>query len=81
MTPLPTAREDAQQALYAHRLSHINDIAMLLGHNGRCRNSMQFEKLANRAGLRLRKIWGCRGPSGLLEFVLPQSNLGDPVAA
>lgn len=60
---------------YYTRYSHQRDLAMMSIINGIERKPAEFRNLVNRAGLRLRKIWDCRSQVGLLEIVLPDSEL------
>ncbi|KAI1132514.1 S-adenosyl-L-methionine-dependent methyltransferase [Nemania abortiva] len=68
-SPLP-----ANWGYYA-RYSHQRDLAMMSIINGIERKPAEFRDLVDRAGLRLRKIWDCRSLVGLLEIVLPDSEL------
>lgn len=43
--------------------------------NGIERKPDEIRSLVERAGLRLRKIWDCRSQVGLVEIVLPDSEL------
>lgn len=43
--------------------------------NGIERKPTEFSDIVERAGLRLRKIWDCRSQVGLVEVVLPDSEL------
>ncbi|KAI0437523.1 S-adenosyl-L-methionine-dependent methyltransferase [Xylaria telfairii] len=60
---------------YYTRYSHQRDLAMMSIINGIERKPAEFRNLVDRAGLRLRKIWDCRSQVGLLEIVLPDSEL------
>ncbi|KAI1172125.1 S-adenosyl-L-methionine-dependent methyltransferase [Nemania sp. FL0916] len=60
---------------YYTRYSHQRDLAMMSIINGIERKPSEFRDIINRAGLRLRKIWDCRSQVGLLEIVLPDSEL------
>ncbi|KAJ8124187.1 hypothetical protein ONZ43_g41 [Nemania bipapillata] len=60
---------------YYTRYSHQRDLAMMSIINGIERKPAEFRDLIHRAGLRLRKIWDCRSQVGLLEIVLPDSEL------
>lgn len=60
---------------YYTRYSHQRDLAMMSIINGIERKPAEFRDLVNRAGLRLRKIWDCRSQVGLVEIVLPESEL------
>ncbi|KAI0409179.1 S-adenosyl-L-methionine-dependent methyltransferase [Xylaria palmicola] len=73
---LPAAPEPlpANWGYYA-RYSHQRDLAMMSIINGIERKPAEFRELVNRAGLKLRKIWDCRSQVGLVEIVLPDSEL------
>ncbi|RYC54807.1 hypothetical protein CHU98_g11403 [Xylaria longipes] len=60
---------------YYTRYSHQRDLAMMSIINGIERKPAEFRNLIDRAGLKLRKIWDCRSQVGLLEIVLPDSEL------
>ncbi|KAI0465612.1 S-adenosyl-L-methionine-dependent methyltransferase [Xylaria cf. heliscus] len=60
---------------YYTRYSHQRDLAMMSIINGIERKPAEFRNLIDRAGLRLKKIWDCRSQVGLLEIVLPNSEL------
>ncbi|KAI0196797.1 S-adenosyl-L-methionine-dependent methyltransferase [Xylaria flabelliformis] len=60
---------------YFTRYSHQRDLAMMSIINGIERKPAEFRNLVDRAGLKLRKIWDCRSQVGLLEIVLPDSEL------
>ncbi|TCD63174.1 hypothetical protein EIP91_005871 [Steccherinum ochraceum] len=45
----------------AHRYQHLRDLNMLTLLNGRERGPEEFRMLAEKAGLKLEKIWECRG--------------------
>lgn len=60
---------------YYTRYSHQRDLAMLSIINGIERKPTEFSVIIERAGLRLRKIWDCRSQVGLVEVVLPESDL------
>ncbi|KAM5383754.1 hypothetical protein ACJZ2D_001743 [Fusarium nematophilum] len=60
---------------YYTRYSHQRDLAMMAIINGIERKPDEFRQLVERAGLRLRKIWDCRSQVGLVEVVLPDSEL------
>lgn len=60
---------------YYMRYSHQRDLAMMAIINGIERKPEEFRALAERAGLRLRKIWDCRSQVGLVEMVLLDSEL------
>ncbi|KAI0103343.1 S-adenosyl-L-methionine-dependent methyltransferase [Nemania sp. FL0031] len=60
---------------YYTRYSHQRDLAMMSIINGIERKPAEFRDLIDRAGLKLRKIWDCRSQVGLLEIVLPDSEL------
>ncbi|KAH7304214.1 S-adenosyl-L-methionine-dependent methyltransferase [Stachybotrys elegans] len=60
---------------YYTRYSHQRDLAMMSIINGIERKPAEFRRLAERAGLRLRKIWDCRSQVGLVELVLEDSPL------
>ncbi|KAM0648256.1 hypothetical protein ACHAO3_006919 [Verticillium nonalfalfae] len=60
---------------YYTRYSHQRDLAMMAIINGIERKPDEFRELVERAGLRLRKIWDCRSQVGLVEVVLPNSEL------
>lgn len=60
---------------YYTRYSHQRDLAMMSIINGIERKPAEFNNLVDRAGLRLRKIWDCRSQVGLVEIVLPDSEL------
>ncbi|PNH47456.1 hypothetical protein VD0004_g823 [Verticillium dahliae] len=60
---------------YYTRYSHQRDLAMMAIINGIERKPDEFRELVERAGLRLRKIWDCRSQVGLVEVVLPDSEL------
>lgn len=60
---------------YYTRYSHQRDLAMMAIINGIERKPDEIRSLVERAGLRLRKIWDCRSQVGLVEIVLPDSEL------
>ncbi|GAP82680.1 putative o- protein [Rosellinia necatrix] len=60
---------------YYTRYSHQRDLAMMSIINGIERKPAEFRDLVDRAGLKLRKIWDCRSQVGLVEIVLPDSEL------
>lgn len=60
---------------YYMRYSHQRDLAMMSIINGIERTPAEFKDIIERAGLRLRKIWDCRSQVGLVEVVLPDSEL------
>ncbi|KAK0615277.1 S-adenosyl-L-methionine-dependent methyltransferase [Bombardia bombarda] len=60
---------------YYTRYSHQRDLCMLSIINGIERKPSEFEDIIQRAGLKLRKIWDCRSQVGLVEVVLPDSEL------
>ncbi|KAJ2985293.1 hypothetical protein NUW58_g5614 [Xylaria curta] len=60
---------------YYSRYSHQRDLAMMSIINGIERKPAEFRDLVKSAGLRLRKIWDCRSQVGLVEIVLPESEL------
>ncbi|KAK0669813.1 putative methyltransferase [Cercophora samala] len=60
---------------YYTRYSHQRDLAMLSIINGIERKPAEFKDIIERAGLKLRKIWDCRSQVGLVEVVLPESEL------
>ncbi|KAI8630832.1 S-adenosyl-L-methionine-dependent methyltransferase [Xylariaceae sp. FL1651] len=60
---------------YYTRYSHQRDLAMMSIINGIERKPAELRDIAERAGLRLRKIWDCRSQVGLVELVLPDSPL------
>ncbi|KAF9631052.1 putative o- protein [Lasiodiplodia theobromae] len=60
---------------YYMRYSHQRDLAMMSIINGIERTPAEFKDIIERAGLRLRKIWDCRSQVGLVEVVLPNSEL------
>lgn len=60
---------------YYTRYSHQRDLAMLSIINGIERKPAEFKDIIERAGLKLRKIWDCRSQVGLVEVVLPDSQL------
>jgi hypothetical protein len=60
---------------YYTRYSHQRDLAMMSIINGIERKPAEFRELVDRAGLKLRKIWDCRSQVGLVEIVLPDSEL------
>lgn len=60
---------------YYTRYSHQRDLAMMSIINGIERKPTEFRQLAERAGLKIRKIWDCRSQVGLVELVLQDSAL------
>ncbi|KZT74220.1 S-adenosyl-L-methionine-dependent methyltransferase [Daedalea quercina L-15889] len=52
----------------ANAYSGMLDMAMLALFNGCERTPEQLDTVADRAGLRIEKIWECRGPIGITEF-------------
>lgn len=60
---------------YYTRYSHNRDLAMMTIINGIERKPTEFRALAEAAGLKLRKIWDCRSQVGIVELVLPDSEL------
>ncbi|TFY60127.1 hypothetical protein EVJ58_g5349 [Rhodofomes roseus] len=61
-TPLPAnyGRVDAVKGMH--------DMVMLSMFNGSERTPDQFDTIAHRAGLKLEKVWECRGPLGIAEL-------------
>lgn len=53
---------------WAHKYSNQADLNMLTAHNGQERTPDDFSALAERAGLRLVKIWECRGAIHITEL-------------
>jgi hypothetical protein len=60
---------------YYTRYSHQRDLAMMSIINGIERKPAEFNALIESASLKLRKIWDCRSQVGLVEIVLPDSEL------
>ncbi|KAI1275971.1 S-adenosyl-L-methionine-dependent methyltransferase [Xylaria sp. FL0933] len=60
---------------YYARYSHQRDLAMMSIINGIERKPAELRNLATRAGLRLNRIWDCRSQVGLVELVLPDSEI------
>ncbi|KAI1146766.1 S-adenosyl-L-methionine-dependent methyltransferase [Nemania diffusa] len=60
---------------YFTRYSHQRDLAMMSIINGIERKPAELRNLATRAGLRLNRIWDCRSQVGLVELVLPDSEI------
>ncbi len=57
------------------RYSHQRDLAMTSIINGIERKLADFCDIAERSALRLNMIWDCRSQVGLVELVLPDSEL------
>ncbi|KAM0657531.1 hypothetical protein ACHAPH_006636 [Verticillium nonalfalfae] len=74
-TPYPAPQPLLPNWGYYTRYSHQRDLAMMAIINGIERKPDEFRELVERAGLRLRKIWDCRSQVGLVEVVLPNSEL------
>ncbi|KAI0930163.1 hypothetical protein AcV5_006947 [Taiwanofungus camphoratus] len=53
---------------WAHKFSNQHDMTMLSIHNGMERTPDNFKALAERAGLRIVKIWECRGLAHITEM-------------
>lgn len=60
---------------YYTRYSHQRDIALMATLNGIERTPREFRNIIERANLKLLKIWDCRSQVGLVEVVLPDSEL------
>ncbi|KAI1324237.1 S-adenosyl-L-methionine-dependent methyltransferase [Xylariaceae sp. FL0255] len=60
---------------YYTRYSHQRDLAMMAIINGIERKPAEFQEIVQRAGLKIKKIWDCRSQVGLVEIVLPGSEL------
>lgn len=60
---------------YHTRYSHQRDLAMMSIINGIERKPSEFRDLAQTAGLKLTRIVECRSQVGLVELVLPDSEL------
>lgn len=60
---------------YFTRFSHSRDLSMMAIINGIERKSTEFRDLVDRAGLHLKRFWECRSQVGLVEVVLPDSEL------
>ena len=54
----------------ANAFKGMRDIWMLALGNGAERTPEQLAAIANRAGLRIEKIWECRGPASITELRL-----------
>ncbi|KAK7745653.1 hypothetical protein SLS62_009694 [Diatrype stigma] len=60
---------------YYTRYSHQRDFVMMSTINGIERKPTELKHIIERAGLQLKKIWDCRSQVGLVEVVLPGSEL------
>lgn len=60
---------------YFTRYSHTRDLCVMSVINGIERKPTEFGDLVKRAGLHLNKFWECRSQVGLVEVVLPDSEL------
>ncbi|KAK4145922.1 S-adenosyl-L-methionine-dependent methyltransferase [Dichotomopilus funicola] len=60
---------------YFTRYSHTRDLCVMSIINGIERKPTEFRELVERAGLRLNRFWECRSQVGLVEVVLPDSEL------
>ncbi|RYP22781.1 hypothetical protein DL765_001490 [Monosporascus sp. GIB2] len=60
---------------YHKRYSHQRDLAMMSIINGIERKPSEFRDLAERSGLKLTRIVDCRSQVGLVELMLPDSEL------
>ncbi|KAL2163196.1 hypothetical protein VTH06DRAFT_5252 [Thermothelomyces fergusii] len=60
---------------YFTRYSHMRDLCVLSVINGIERKPTEFHDLVARAGLHLNRFWECRSQVGLVEVVLPDSEL------
>lgn len=60
---------------YFTRYSHTRDLCVMSLINGIERKPTEFRALVERAGLHMNKIWDCRSQVGLVEVVLPDSEL------
>lgn len=56
------------------RLAHERDLDMLTLINGIERTPAQLRALAARAGLRVARIWECRGIIAITELRLPEAS-------
>lgn len=60
---------------YYTRYSHQRDLALMATLNGIERTPREFLSIIEKAGLKLFKIWDCRSQLGLVEVVLPDSEI------
>ncbi|KAF3912593.1 O-demethylpuromycin-O-methyltransferase [Arthrobotrys entomopaga] len=60
---------------YAARYSHVRDLELMAFMNGIERKPTEFRNLIERAGLHLNRFWKTRSQVGLIEVVLPDSEL------
>jgi hypothetical protein len=60
---------------YFTRYSHTRDLCVMALINGIERKPTEFRDLVKRAGLHLNKFWDMRSQVGLVEVVLPNSEL------
>lgn len=60
---------------YFTRYSHTRDLCVMSLINGIERKPTEFRELVERAGLHLNRFWECRSQVGLVEVVLPDSEL------
>lgn len=60
---------------YQTRWSHQRDLAMMSIINGIERKPSEFRDIITRAGLHMNRIIDCRSQVGLVEIVLPDSEL------
>ncbi|AEO59636.1 hypothetical protein MYCTH_2066662 [Thermothelomyces thermophilus ATCC 42464] len=60
---------------YYTRYSHTRDLTVMSLINGIERKPTEFRDLVERAGLHLNRFWECRSQVGLVEVVLPDSEL------
>jgi hypothetical protein len=61
--PKPLLANYGQAMGYAHRM----DLNMMMMLNGKERTPTEFRCLIKAAGLKLFKIWECRGPLSIIE--------------
>jgi len=52
----------------AHQSGNMHDLIMMAVHNGMERTPEMLDALANRAGMKLSKIWECRGIISVIEL-------------
>ncbi|KAK4244016.1 S-adenosyl-L-methionine-dependent methyltransferase [Corynascus novoguineensis] len=60
---------------YFTRYSHTRDLTVMSLINGIERKPTEFRDLVERSGLHLNRFWECRSQVGLVEVVLPDSEL------
>lgn len=53
---------------YAHQWGNVHDLVMMAVHNGMERTPEMLDSLAKRAGLKVTRMWECRGVIAIAEL-------------